>query len=64
MRDCREGFLWGERERERRAFTRARVVERYGLDPNAVDEDGWTALRRAAYHGCLNDVGWLAEEGW
>ena len=38
------------------------LVERYGLDPNGADEDGWTALHYAAEHGRVHTVKHLVEK--
>jgi hypothetical protein len=38
------------------------LVERYGLDPNAVDGGGWTALRSAAWNGRVRTVRHLVEK--
>jgi hypothetical protein len=38
------------------------LVERYGLDPNAVDGDGWTALHLAAHRGRVRTVQHLVEK--
>jgi len=37
------------------------LVERYGVDPNGVDEDGWTALHLAAKYGRVRTVKHLVE---
>ena len=38
------------------------LVEKYGVDPNGADEDGWTALHRAAYSGRVRTVKHLVEK--
>jgi len=38
------------------------LVERYGLDPNGADGDGWTALHRATEYGRVGTVKHLVEK--
>ena len=38
------------------------LVERYGVDPNGADEDGWTALHLAASRGRVRTVEHLVEK--
>jgi ankyrin repeat protein len=38
------------------------LLERYGLDPNAVDGDWWTALHIAALNGRVRTVHHLVEK--
>ena len=39
------------------------LVERYGVDPNGAEEDnGWTALHRAAEYGRVRTVKHLVEK--
>ena len=38
------------------------LVERYGVDPNGADEDGWTALHLAASRGRVRTVKHLVEK--
>ena len=37
------------------------LVEEYGMDPNGVDEYGWTALHWAAWDGRVRTVKHLVE---
>ena len=38
------------------------LVERYGVDPNGADEDGWTALHAATEYGHVSTVKHLVEK--